>query len=889
MKEKKLMKNITKGSLNLFLALALLVGGVVAEENVIIEETGITEEDVTITEDTTIEESEVIEEDVTIEENEITEENVVTDEIESNVPEMNLEEGKGTEDKMYQERVAESELVVDEQEGNRSIIFDAATKTYFMGDYAMQDYIDGSVDLATLQSGEYNQNTKIIVNGVITLYTINGEVTVNSIEERDVNSTLKIFVASNLKVETNSSTGIAVNRLDIGDTEAYSLNSAIAETTTLQVKAKEIGMLVKGFNFEYMDLTIEAGQLGITSTREATTLWSSPNEEDYGYMRSRSNAATSKMNMKITGDDARGIQMSTINIAGKIEFDISVENGVGILTDELIQSRYLMERGHFGYLKVKVNQGEGIVALSMINLDETNIDIQVEDGIGLMILSGWSSVNTLKVNIEVQKGYGMYIYSGTYGVEDFRIVSNGSSSYAKNVLGKYLNVMLMEREEIETPEAAALLQGYNFSVLPFGAGDKRYLEVPKNLVIQAPKEVEGSYGIYMMGEYGSLDLYGRGSKEADKVSSIVRIEGNTGIFANADSWMSISSDYDLERFPIVIEGKKEAINIGRVNFYASDIVLQTEETGIKAGDISVYEADIEIEVFGENGKVALESSSFWTYNSSINIDSSGRGIFLLNAEFADFDVSEITVQADDQPVEILLLDNNGSVELRGTQLIATSTQISPDYMDIPAYYANVQTNLEKGYKPIPLDEYGLLRSNPAEIVESSVIELYSSKTSDKIGETPALPYSANGNIDNYENYDWKVSPELNFEVSEEGIFTEEKEENIVFFGTRQGQEDSEINTDKLVFKDQLTKHVVGFVTYSKDGDEDEVNSQFLYTVNFYNCRGELEGQDWVFEGGVANPPKTYTYPTSAMENINSNRDVQPLNCDSQFTIPNTGI
>ncbi len=60
-------------------------------------------------------------------------------------------------------------------------------------------------------------------------------------------------------------------------------------------------------------------------------------------------------------------------------------------------------------------------------------------------------------------------------------------------------------------------------------------------------------------------------------------------------------------------------------------------------------------------------------------------------------------------------------------------------------------------------------------------------------------------------------------------------------------------------------------------------------MNFYNCRGELEGQDWVFEGGVANPPKTYTYPTSAMENINSNRDVQPLNCDSQFTIPNTGI
>lgn len=61
-----------------------------------------------------------------------------------------------------------------------------------------------------------------------------------------------------------------------------------------------------------------------------------------------------------------------------------------------------------------------------------------------------------------------------------------------------------------------------------------------------------------------------------------------------------------------------------------------------------------------------------------------------------------------------------------------------------------------------------------------------------------------------------------------------------------------------------------------------------YTINYYDCDGNLIAQDWVQEGELATPPSGYAYPpvTGGDKNV----DVYPVNCGGGgFLIPNTGI
>ncbi len=858
------------------------MGGVVAEEN------GITKEGDTITEDITLEESE------TIGENEILEEDVVADEIANNVLEMSLEEDKGTEDKMYQERVAESELVVDEQEGNKSIIFDAATKTYFMGDYAMQDYINGGVDLATLQSGKYDQNTKIIVNGEVTFYTINGEVSVNSIRKGDKRTYLNIFKGSDLKVETNDVIGIDILNITVGYTPYNSEETdELAKVTKLQVKAKEIGILTEQFIYVYMDLVIEAEKFGITLSRFKENLL----EPHAGRMDSgKSSDDISKMKITVTGDDAIGIQMREIFMRNPVALEVNVKKGIGIYTYRMNHSPTRKDGYQAGYLKVSVGQGEGIVGLETIYISDASMDIQVEDGIGINVFHTDLHVVVPKMKVEVQHGYAIYGLLADMQVGELRIVTGGASDFSKQLLETRIaqqDALMGTSHDLEVPSVAAMAVGSAiFSVYwddyPRDVGD-----IEESWLISAPKDFEGSYGMYGMVDHSMLYVKDNAPHNESGIPSVLRIEGNIGVFLNNGGLNLIGAgrvtpSHDTgELATLAIESKKGGVDVASINVYSYDskpiqLNVKSEGFGIKTETLMMTAAIVNIEVLGDNAQTAFEvrKEKFVDIRTSeININTSGDGL-IIDAGNGTINCSDITVQADGQPIEMNFkyLDE---IHLNGTKIVAIANKKSPDIMDVPAFNTEDKIFLAS-------DTYVSVVGG-AKYKEGSLVEIYKHKTGIKLSEEPTLVYSTNGNIDNYLDYEWKASPEISFEV------TEEKVENVVFTATRQGSASLLRETKKIQLQDKDSKHVVGVLTGTEvpenpeNPETPEGGDSSLYTVNFYNCAGKLESQDWVALGETARAPKTYTYPTSAMENINSNRDIQPLNCDSQFTIPNTGI
>ncbi len=61
-----------------------------------------------------------------------------------------------------------------------------------------------------------------------------------------------------------------------------------------------------------------------------------------------------------------------------------------------------------------------------------------------------------------------------------------------------------------------------------------------------------------------------------------------------------------------------------------------------------------------------------------------------------------------------------------------------------------------------------------------------------------------------------------------------------------------------------------------------------YTVNFYDCDDNLIEQAWPQEGEDVGVPSGYSYETSLMLNVTSNRDISPINCTSGYVVPATG-
>ncbi|MFV0479958.1 MAG: hypothetical protein ACK5LZ_05260 [Anaerorhabdus sp.] len=62
----------------------------------------------------------------------------------------------------------------------------------------------------------------------------------------------------------------------------------------------------------------------------------------------------------------------------------------------------------------------------------------------------------------------------------------------------------------------------------------------------------------------------------------------------------------------------------------------------------------------------------------------------------------------------------------------------------------------------------------------------------------------------------------------------------------------------------------------------------IHTVNFYNCGEQLIAQDWVGDGEDALPPKGYSYPSVSYQGVYRNLDANPTNCESSFSIVDTG-
>ncbi len=883
MNQKKVMRNIVKGGMNLFLVVALLVGGVVAEENIITEEIVIVEENA-ITEDSVV-----------------TEENVISEEVEKSVPEIIQEGNTELKVNIFQERVAESELVVDNREGNKSIVFDASTKTYFMGDYQMDNYAEGSVDLDAYQSGKYNQNTKIIVNGGVTIYTINGEVVVNSIREGDGPTALLIFEGSNLKIETNDVVGIDIPFIRVGYTSFRDKGEA-EEVTKLQVKAKEIGILVGYFEYDYIDLVVEAEKFGITSARYKVDWEDSGNNEIIGWR----GINLSKMKITVTGDDAIGIQMRHMDGCG-LELEVNVNKGIGIYTDIMMQFR-ASSSIDMGTLKINVNQGEGIVAQTELWTDQ-KVDVQVEDGIG--IYGSSIRVGAEKMRVEVQKGYGTYGRDIRYRVDDLQIITRGASTFSKKILEERTAAEGTSREW-RLPDVAAII--VNRINLDYGPGQYEGASESYNWLISAPMDIEGSYGVYGY-EKGFFEMdVNTGHKGRSPLS--FHIKGNVGVFFDEGEvilWAHAYDDSDGETASGVIEGKKAAIDTEKCSLYSlrdtlKNMDIKAEEFGIKTDRLYLGGVKVNVEVLGDNAQTAVKvgdsevDRELYMDNAKLDINSSRDGL-IVNAGKISLKVSHITVQADDHPIE-MNLNNGEELSVMGTEIVAIATQRPSDTLEVPAFNTNAKINLSS------IERYA---SDFGEAIDrgSKLVEIYQNKTINKLSKDPMLAYSPNGNIDNYLDYEWKVSPEINFEVSNDGILTEEEAETIEFSATRQGGV-SYLRADrKIQLQDENNQHVVEFLTYSKEEPEAPVEPEVpvgpevpvrpevpevpkggdsnLYTVNFYNCAGKLEGQDWVGLGETAKAPKAYIYPTSAMKNINSNRDIQPLNCDSQFTIPNTGV
>ncbi len=746
-----------------------------------------------------------------------------------------------------------------------------------MGDYQMDNYAEGSVDLDSYQSGKYDQNTKIIVSGEVTFYTINGEVIINSIREGDRVADLTIFEGSNLKIETNDAIGIHVYKLKASELK-YDDNSLIVEQeeiTKLQVKAKEIGILVNDFSYTYMDLVVEAEKFGITAARYEVD-WE--DQAESGSLTNEYELGLSKMKITVTGDDAIGIQMGYMK-GHVLELEVNVNKGIGIYTDQMNYGRRGIS-SNIGTLKINVNQGEGIVAQNKFRAYQ-NVDVQIEDGIGIYGSSIY--VEAGKIKVEVQKGYGTYGKDTIYRVDDLKIITRGTSTFSKKVLEERAAMKVL-------PNAAAMMVTDWINL--HGRGGEDYKDF---WLISAPMDIDGSYGVY--GEEGEFYMDISGS-EIRPIS--FHIKGNIGIFIDEGEVHVAVHSYGNSNGEIlngVIEGKKTAIDVKEGTFFGygptlENLDIKAEEFGIKVDRLNLVNAKINVEVLGDNAQTAVKvggskpNTKFSMFYVDLNINSSRDGL-IVDAGDIYLELSDITVQADDHPIE-MNLNNGEELFIMGTEIVAIATQRPSDTLEIPAFNTNAKINLFSATDTIWEDE------EPHEVQRGSkLVEIYQNKTINKLSKDPMLAYSPNGNIDNYLDYEWKVSPEINFEVSNDGILTEEEAETIEFSATRQGGV-SYLRADrKIQLQDENNQHVVEFLTYSKEEPEvPEVpkgGDSNLYTVNFYNCAGKLEGQDWVGLGETAKAPKAYIYPTSAMKNINSNRDIQPLNCDSQFTIPNTGV
>ncbi|MFV0480288.1 MAG: hypothetical protein ACK5LZ_06955 [Anaerorhabdus sp.] len=68
----------------------------------------------------------------------------------------------------------------------------------------------------------------------------------------------------------------------------------------------------------------------------------------------------------------------------------------------------------------------------------------------------------------------------------------------------------------------------------------------------------------------------------------------------------------------------------------------------------------------------------------------------------------------------------------------------------------------------------------------------------------------------------------------------------------------------------------------------EINKTVYHTVNFLDCAGNMVGQAWAISGESVEGPKGYHYGTDELNNIHYSKDINPINCSGNFSVPNTG-
>ncbi len=105
----------------------------------------------------------------------------------------------------------------------------------------------------------------------------------------------------------------------------------------------------------------------------------------------------------------------------------------------------------------------------------------------------------------------------------------------------------------------------------------------------------------------------------------------------------------------------------------------------------------------------------------------------------------------------------------------------------------------------------------------------------------------------------------------------------------------DILTQDITFQWNIDTLMLLSGTYVLEGEvekepEPEVDPVAVHTVNFYDCDGNLVGQDWPSDGENATGPSGYSYGSTELTNITYSKDVKPTSCLSgEFAIPNTGV
>ncbi len=125
----------------------------------------------------------------------------------------------------------------------------------------------------------------------------------------------------------------------------------------------------------------------------------------------------------------------------------------------------------------------------------------------------------------------------------------------------------------------------------------------------------------------------------------------------------------------------------------------------------------------------------------------------------------------------------------------------------------------------------------------------------------------------------------------DGVY--DAETNTITWGADVSMED--ILTQNIPFKWNIGPLTILSGTYVLEGKiekepEPEVDPVAVHTVNFYDCDGNLVGQDWPSDGENAKGPAGYTYGSTELTNITYSKDIKPTSCFSgEFAIPNTGV